>query len=226
MTDTDDIPRCTATSSRTGERCRNRPVRGATVCSTHGGLAPQVRAAAERRLQQQAAERAAATYGLPREIDPTMALLEEVYRTAGHVAWLGELVASLEHGGVGYAQTDDGDLVPRSGLKQLDRSGKFEKPSVWVELYQSERRHLREVCRDVIAAGIDERIVRLAEQQGALLESVLRRVTDALFAAVVALLGERAAPAALSEAMRAAWPGWVAEIAPRELRAANGGEAA
>lgn len=35
--------RCTATSSRSHERCRRQAVTGATVCYNHGGHAPQVR---------------------------------------------------------------------------------------------------------------------------------------------------------------------------------------
>ena len=42
--------KCTAHSSRTGKPCRKSPIRGATVCRFHGGAAPQVRRAAERRL--------------------------------------------------------------------------------------------------------------------------------------------------------------------------------
>ena len=42
--------RCTATSRRSGARCRNRPRLGATVCRMHGGSAPQVRRTAELRL--------------------------------------------------------------------------------------------------------------------------------------------------------------------------------
>lgn len=41
---------CTARSSRTGEPCKLTAVRGATVCQVHGGRAPQVRAAAARRV--------------------------------------------------------------------------------------------------------------------------------------------------------------------------------
>lgn len=47
---TDETPRCTATSTQSGQRCRNRPMAGTTVCSTHGGLSPQVRAKAAERL--------------------------------------------------------------------------------------------------------------------------------------------------------------------------------
>lgn len=45
--------RCTATSSQTGERCRKWAVRGHHVCTTHGGLAPQVQAKAEENLRDQ-----------------------------------------------------------------------------------------------------------------------------------------------------------------------------
>lgn len=42
--------RCSARSSRTGERCRRPPIQGGTVCPSHGGSAPQVRAKAGERL--------------------------------------------------------------------------------------------------------------------------------------------------------------------------------
>lgn len=41
---------CTATSRRSGERCRKMATLGATVCCKHGASAPQVRAAARRRI--------------------------------------------------------------------------------------------------------------------------------------------------------------------------------
>lgn len=43
-------PKCTATSKRTGQRCGRWPTIGATVCPNHGGKAPQVVAAAQRRI--------------------------------------------------------------------------------------------------------------------------------------------------------------------------------
>lgn len=44
--------RCTGTAKSTGERCKKTPEPGATVCKTHGGGAPQVIAAAERRVME------------------------------------------------------------------------------------------------------------------------------------------------------------------------------
>ena len=42
--------RCTGHSSRTGAPCKNFPIHGGTVCVTHGGRAPQVKAKARERL--------------------------------------------------------------------------------------------------------------------------------------------------------------------------------
>ena len=44
--------RCTAHSARTGQPCKRPPIRGGTVCATHGGSAPQVRRAATRRIEE------------------------------------------------------------------------------------------------------------------------------------------------------------------------------
>lgn len=42
---------CRAKSSRTGKPCKKHPIRGAVVCRTHGGAAPQVKKAAEQRIK-------------------------------------------------------------------------------------------------------------------------------------------------------------------------------
>ena len=42
---------CTATT-RSGNRCSNPPIKGATVCRMHGGSAPQVKAKAAERIAE------------------------------------------------------------------------------------------------------------------------------------------------------------------------------
>ena len=42
--------RCTAKSKSTGKQCRNLPIVGGTVCISHGGSIPAVKAAAQRRM--------------------------------------------------------------------------------------------------------------------------------------------------------------------------------
>lgn len=43
---------CTARSTTSGERCRKSAILGGTVCTSHGGKAPQVRRKAALRLQE------------------------------------------------------------------------------------------------------------------------------------------------------------------------------
>ena len=45
-----DGARCTAKAKSTGDRCKQPPIPGGTVCRTHGGSAPRVRAAGARRV--------------------------------------------------------------------------------------------------------------------------------------------------------------------------------
>jgi hypothetical protein len=162
-------PRCRA-HNKAGTPCMRYPRDGAPVCGRHGGFAPQVIRATERRRQERAAEAAVATYGLPVDIAPTDALLEEVRWTAGHVAWLRTRVAELEADSLVW------------GTTKSDHQGATEAAAVnvWLDLYQRERRHLLDVCRAAIGAGIEERRVKLAESMGALLASVIRAILDDL----------------------------------------------
>ena len=169
---------------------------GAGNCHFHGGSSPNGR----KHATEEAARRAVVTYGLPRDISPSDALLEEVRYTAGHVAWLREKVAELE----------DSDLV-WGVIEQVDRgSGEFAgidtteaaKPNVWLELYYRERKHLVDVTKAAISAGIEERRVKLAEQQGAILVGVIRAILDDLHLS------------AEQQAM-------VSEVVPRRLRAVS-----
>lgn len=157
-------PQCTATSQRSGKRCEKTPMKGQTICASHGGKAKQNLAAAERRQQEQEARKAVVTYGLSQEIEPHKALLEELYRTRGHVCWLEQWIQ------------DSNDI----DLHQTVGGGEFSQPrqvpSVWLELYQSERKHYAQLAIACIRAGIEERRIKLAEDQGALLARVINGI--------------------------------------------------
>jgi hypothetical protein len=85
---------------RDGNPCGAAPIKGGKRCVRHGGKAPQVQAAAARRVAEADAKeqmvKAVRTLGLPIDIDPGKALLDEIHWTAGHVAWLRDKVQELE----------------------------------------------------------------------------------------------------------------------------------
>lgn len=85
-------------------------------------------------------------YGAERDINPFIALLEEVRRTAGHVAWLGWKVES--------APTDEALLESHVG---------------WLKLYHKEREHLVKVCETAVRLGLEERVVRMEERKAELM---------------------------------------------------------
>lgn len=53
-------------------------------------------------------------------------------------------------------------------------------PNAWYLMYMKEREHLAKVCTMALKAGIEERRVRLAEQDGQKVAMVLQRILNAL----------------------------------------------
>lgn len=109
-----------------------------------------------------------ATYGLPVDIDPGAALLEEVTRTAGHVRWLASIVADLDPELLvwGDKQEQHQEGTTAEGPVNVTTRVQAAGVSVWLDLYLRERDHLRRVCSDALKAGVRERQIQLAEQAG------------------------------------------------------------
>ena len=124
------------------------------------------------------AEAALDSYGLPRQVDPMRGLLEELWRTAGHVAWLEERIRALDPSALvwGAAKRVNAPTAVTIGRgEQMVESTSTESAavSVWLNLYARERKHFVEVCTRAIACGIVEREVQLAEEQGRLIAKVI-----------------------------------------------------
>jgi hypothetical protein len=170
-----DRPKCNGTSKQSGRRCKRDPAIGLDKCAIHCGLskAERERIAADF-LAEQAARRAVITYGLPRDISAIDALLEEVRYTAGHVAWLRERVAETEQNALVWGVTEETDT--QASEFPGTNTTRAAKPNVWLQLYREERRHLVDVTKAAISAGIEERRVKLAEAQGAMLNGVLKKI--------------------------------------------------
>jgi len=148
-------------------------------CKLHGGNSPTY----AKHITAERARAAVVTYGLPIDIDPTTALLEEVQRTAGHVHWLGEQVRRLSAddlvwGVVEESQTYTSDADSK-GLTAADSVTKRRaEPNAYLKLYREERKHLAAVSRDAIAAGVSERIVNVFKQVGQTYIQLIDRVME------------------------------------------------
>jgi hypothetical protein len=165
-----------------GKTCANSPNEGGKRCWRHGGNSPQAKAAAARRVAEAEARetmaRAVRTLGLPIDIDPGKALLDEIHWTAGHVAWLRGKVQELEDRDLVWGQTQTDQGIGPQG--PVDTTTEKAGPNVWYTMYLTEREHLARVCALALKAGIEERKIKLAEDQGLLVADVIRRILGAL----------------------------------------------
>jgi hypothetical protein len=143
---------------------------GQKVCWWHGGATPDSKLKEARRRAEAMGRELMVTYGTPIETDPADALLQEVYRTAGHIAWLSERITQTGEtelaeswvmftrvsGVSGSSAREMQELMQQQGLS-----------GVWLELYMKERDRLIRVSQVAVAAGIEERRVKLAESMAA-----------------------------------------------------------
>lgn len=154
--------------------CMANPKTGFTACRVHGGDSPQAKKAAKSRVEKANAEAAVITFGLPIDIDPDIALVEELARTHGHVRYLAAVIAELKQADLvfGVSTYETG----RGPEGDIDKTTHTAAINVWVQLYQLERKHLTDVAKAMLAAGFKEREIRLVEEQGKLIADVLRAV--------------------------------------------------
>jgi hypothetical protein len=166
--------------------CGNRPMHGQAICHAHGGRAKHNKAAGATRETERKALAIMQTYGRPIETTATEALLDEVKWTAGYVAWLREQVGQLDEAALiwGKTKTVEGDVVVGDGasaaLEKASTTTEEAKPHIYRQMLMEERAHLVKVCSEALRAGIEERKVRLAEQQGALVADAIKQILDAL----------------------------------------------
>lgn len=116
--------------------------------------------------RERAQVRGGTLYGKPTlDTDPGEVLLTEIRRTAGHVEWLADNLQNSDPEkfvkGLWLAKRQSGFIKE----EEIDTSDLSQAGAMWLELYMTERRHLATICRTALAAGIEERRVRLAERQ-------------------------------------------------------------
>lgn len=172
----DDAPKCTGHRAD-GKPCTNVAVRGTGVCRWHGGGSPAVR--------RKGAIRAMVTdwrIDLP-EVDPADQFRRLISVTAWRQAQLDWLIRT-----VATNDPDDEDgpqdwrrlLLSYVGIKTSADGSKEEYLRVLIREERAERELCGKLCSQAIAAGLDERRVRLLEEQAALIVGMFDRFADGL----------------------------------------------
>ncbi len=196
--------RCKAKAKGTGDRCGKRAMEGQEVCGTHGGRQPAAMAKARERVAEREAAAAVVKFGLQVDVSPSEALLTELRWTAGHVEYLRAKVQALSDQALVQGVTKVVDDPTKGRVQTVEA-----QESIWYSLYLKERKHLVEVAAAAVRAGVEQRRIEIAEQQGLMVAGVVGRILDAM---LTALLERGLDP-------RAFWDSLTGEIVPREFRA-------
>lgn len=156
--------------STRGRPCGAWAVRGAMVCKSHGGMAPQVQAKARVRAELMA-------WGLDAPtVDPGQTLLRLVSQSAARAeAYAAELFALIDGDDTGQLKAAlVGDIWITGEDGKGHKAGEYVRALALLEAQERDR--CANFCRIAIAAGLAERQVRIAEQQGQLLAGILREI--------------------------------------------------
>ena len=168
--------KCTAKRTD-GEPCKAWAVTGLKVCRVHGASSPRSKAKRARALAEEKAAKAMRLFAEPVDIDPARALVELVQWTAGEVAYWREQVRAL-------ADEDPKALtwgVVREKVGGEDYGTTLEaKPNVAYLMLTDAQDRLAKYAAAALKAGVEERRVKLAEDQGALVAQVIRSILDQL----------------------------------------------
>lgn len=148
---------------KSGERCKRQAIKGGTVCNSHGGRAPQVKAMAAVRHE-------VSQWTLGQAVDdPGEVLLKLVtqsrIRADGYSAELERLVKE---------SPDLRDALVGDSYGEFGKVGEYIRGLAILEAQERDR--LAGFASKAIAAGLAERQVRLAERQGELLAELMRAV--------------------------------------------------
>jgi hypothetical protein len=200
------VVQCRATS-RAGKRCKNKAIPGGAVCRFHGGASPHVASkAAVRaevmnwglgdtavdpgevllRLVTQSAARAETYARLLPEAFDAAERLKQAHEEGANVEALGD-----ENADTAETARDLDRIFNTGGVAALvgNTYGAAKDVGVYVtgeairglaDLEAKERERCANFASKAVAAGLNERMVRLAERQGELLAQVIRGVLDEL----------------------------------------------
>jgi hypothetical protein len=218
-----DHPRCQAHRQRTDPPvpCMKYPIAGGRVCSKHGGNTRAAREKAAERVFEQN-ERAQAVEPLARfqpkrEIHPATALIDLVQYQAGVVEYWRGRVEQINEEDLTYGmaeQTDsEGPFGPSSQQKFVTAA------NIVYKLLREAQRDLADYASMALKAGVQERQIRLAEEQGSAFARAQRAILASMWEVVVRAKLTDSARAELEDA----WNQAIGIVVPRELLALSSG---
>lgn len=141
--------------------CGRYPLRGATVCTSHGGRAPQVRAAAARRLAEREALKRLDEVEIRPIGNPIRAYADLAAEVVTWKSQMAQMVNELDE----YRFTDD------KGAEHLDAR---------VALFERAMDRCEKVLGNWVRLGLEERRVQLEEREAELVRTVLVGVITGL----------------------------------------------
>jgi hypothetical protein len=186
---------CRAHSKQSGAPCKKLAVPGATVCRNHGAGAPQVRAAAARRVEEQ------------RVRGEVAARIEEVAAAAAsmHPIETMEMARAYSHA---MAQ------VLAEVQSEADLAGGLDgQVTAAAEMFRRWTELAMKAGKTAADAGIDERRLSLSEAQWDQLAAIFDAVQASLLALVLA-----AVPEGTVAAVRGVWVAQAPRVIEAELR--------
>jgi hypothetical protein len=153
------MSRCSA-HNRQGQPCGRQAMAGSPVCDLHGGKSPGARQKAAQRLAEGQARQVLNREGIVALEDPLRALQElagEALRLRGYFA---DRLAALEQ------------------LRYEGRAG--EQLRAEVSLYERALDRAQRFALDLARLDLDGRLVKISEQQAAVIAQVLQRALERL----------------------------------------------
>jgi hypothetical protein len=115
-------------------------------------------------------------YSIPNDVSPEEALLQEVHRAAGHVAFLeasigAQVPEALAGAWMRYKRASTITGVSTQEIESLEELQVY--IGVYMELYYEERRMLLKAAETALRAGVEERKVRIQESQAELVGTAI-----------------------------------------------------
>jgi hypothetical protein len=157
-----DDRRCAA-RNRSGEQCGRAPVKGAPVCSMHGGKAPQVAAAARTRVVEALAARQLRAEGY----EPTINPVEELLSLGSEVTALKDVLRTR------VAELSDPEWVTTS-------KAAVEDVRAVVSAYERALDRCERTLISLLRLDLDSRRVRIEERQAEIVAQAVEAALAAL----------------------------------------------